>query len=1032
MTTLLTLLALFIVFGPIIFAISAHRRSGRAEAKATQVERSLLALERAFAEFRTSASAPTRSVAPPVTVPSQAESVPVAIAAHEPELMQAATETVDTPPPLPISPAIPAQTAFNPLPSSPVRPTEVEAALPPVPARSAAPVPARLPEPKAAFNLEQFMGAKGFAWIGGFALFLTLIFFIKYSFEHNWIPEIARAAIGYIVATGLVVGGVAMKRKSYAVTAHTLCATGILMLYGMTMACREYYQFPFFDVIPTFILMTLITAAAFVMAASLGAQVIAVLGMLGGFLTPLLLSTGHDNPGGLFGYIALIDAGLIAIALRCGWRYLVPLGAGGTILWQWLWAMAYFEKGGYTMGNRVLIPMGIQLGLLALFLAGSYLERRKQKPSKPFSNSTLALALSAFVFAIFYLFHQPIAARPLLLFGFVFLIDLAILGFALLDDSLAEAQPAAGIGIFGLLALWTSWAMTPAMLHSALALFFIFTLFHTVTPLLIGRLRGNPRATKLIHAFPILALALVLLPLIRLAGLSFIVWPFVFLIDLIAVAAAIALGALLPILFVLILTLVVVGAWITRIPTDLTGLPASLGALGFFAVFFIAAGAYASRRYLQRGGKAGSKQLAGVSALAADSLAAIIPACSAVLPFALLIMLVLSVPLTSVAPVFGLAMLLAALVLGISRMLEVEALPLAGLLSVVALEYAWFSSRFQPHQAAGALAWFLGFYALFTLYPFFFRKQLSSKTMPWVAAALSGPLHFLLIKRVIEVGWPNPVMGLVPAAFVLPSLLGLVAILRSPAADGRKRDSQLALFGGAALFFITLIFPIQFDREWLTLGWALEGMALCWLYQRVAHPGLRVTGVALLIVAFARLTLNTTIFRYHIRGDHPILNWYLYAYTTAAAAIFLTAWLLAPPREKVLGKNVRPLLFTMGTILLFFLVNIEIADFFTAPGAASVTLQFSDNLARDMSYSIAWSLFALLLLIVGIRHSSAGARQAALGLLAVAVLKLFIHDLANLAQLYRIAAFGGVAVIAMAASFLYQRFMSQQKPHDPS
>ena len=86
-------------------------------------------------------------------------------------------------------------------------------------------------------------------------------------------------------------------------------------------------------------------------------------------------------------------------------------------------------------------------------------------------------------------------------------------------------------------------------------------------------------------------------------------------------------------------------------------------------------------------------------------------------------------------------------------------------------------------------------------------------------------------------------LGLVPAAFAIPSLLGLAALLRLTPKDSPARNAQLALFGGAALFFITLIFPIQFDRQWITLGWALEGAALCWLFHRVPHPGLRIAGI---------------------------------------------------------------------------------------------------------------------------------------------------------------------------------------------
>ena len=125
----------------------------------------------------------------------------------------------------------------------------------------------------------------------------------------------------------------------------------------------------------------------------------------------------------------------------------------------------------------------------------------------------------------------------------------------------------------------------------------------------------------------------------------------------------------------------------------------------------------------------------------------------------------------------------------------------------------------------------------------------------------------------------------------------------------------------------------------------------------------------------------------------------------------------------VLKTNAPALLDALGTVLAFLLLNIEIADYFNPARTSVLTFHFSGNFGRDMSYSIAWALFALLLLIVGIRRRSAAVRYAGLALLAVVILKLFLHDLSQLDQLYRIAAFIVVAAIAIIASFLYQRFL---------
>jgi uncharacterized membrane protein len=240
------------------------------------------------------------------------------------------------------------------------------------------------------------------------------------------------------------------------------------------------------------------------------------------------------------------------------------------------------------------------------------------------------------------------------------------------------------------------------------------------------------------------------------------------------------------------------------------------------------------------------------------------------------------------------------------------------------------------------------------------------------------------------------------------------------------RMMQLAWFGGVALFFITLIFPIQFERQWITIGWALEGMALLWLFHRVPHPGLRLVGVGLLCAAFVRLALNPAVLEYHARSTTPILNWYLYGYGITTICLFVGARLLAPPRHEMLGLSAPAVLATLGTVLAFLLLNIEIADYFTAPGSGVLTFQFSGNFTRDMTYSIAWALFGLVLLVFGIARKLRAVRYASLALLGVTLLKLFLHDLSQLGQLQRIGAFVGVAVILLVSSFLYQRFVASE------
>ena len=885
------------------------------------------------------------------------------------------------------------------------------------------PIPAELLEPSAPksarpvklpIDWEQFMGAKLFAWIGGLALFLGVAFFVKYSFEHNLIPAELRVAIGFVVGASLVVGGLLLKRQENAVTAQTLCATGVLVLYAVTFACRAYYHFALFGFVPTFLLMTLITAVAFVLAVRLNAIVVAVLGIAGGFLTPVLLSTGEDNPLGLFGYIALLDIGLLAVAQRQRWNVLPILGAIGTALVQFAWVAAFFVPEKYFAGNKVLIFMAVFAGFQALFLAATALAQRTGKANTELFACAIGLGAVAMFSAFYLLSFQMIGHRPALLFTYLFVIDLGLLALTLTESRLVTVQAFAGLAAFIFLGAWTGNYLTTGRLYTALGFYFVFALFHSATPIALQRFR-KIEIPPWTHVFPALALLVALIPIFEFTEVSQLVWPFVLVVDFVAIVLAIATATLLPVVAVLVLTLVAVGSLFWRIPSELTGLPNALCLLGGFAIFFFVATNWAARRAKPRG-----------------NFATQLPTLSATLPFLLLIMVTLRLPLANPSPVFGLALVLAILLFSMTRFFSLDLLPAVALVSVLTLEHAWHFEHFDPAHATLPLVWYLGFYALFTIFPFIFQHKFASKTVPWAAAALAGPLHFYLVYDMIRSAYPSVVPGLVPAAFGLPALLGLSVVLKRTPLTSAARNAQLALFGGATLFFITLIFPIEFDRQWITVGWALEGVALCWLFHRVPHPGLRLAGVALLLIVFVRLAFNPAVLSYHPRAAFSVFNWYLYTYGIAAACMFTAARLLAPPRNLVLSRSVRPLLNTLGTVLAFFIVNIEIADYFSPPGAAALTFQFSGNFARDMSYSIAWALFALLLLIIGMRKRAAPARYAGLGLLGITVVKLFFHDLSQLDQLYRIGAFIVVAVIAILASFLYQRFLAATEKNNES
>ncbi len=1014
-------------------ASDAIRRADAAWRRLNELSANLLELQGRVREVEQRLKGPAPDDARPIlSSDPEARPAPSPMSAHG-----TSGSPAIVPPPLPSPTTHPAQPSGRPPSPSPNLATspaaEEEVRTSPLPSPSsrfpADPAPPRAtPSPpplvqRPVISLEQFMGAKFFAWIGGLALFLGVVFFVKLAFERNLIPPALRTAIGFLTGAGLLVGGVLThRRKAYIVLGQTLCATGTLILYGVTFAAHTLYKFPAFGTGSTFLIMSLITATAFLLAVRLDARVIAILGMAGGFLTPVLVSTGQDNPSGLFSYIALLDIGLIAVAKNRRWLFLNALGAAGTIFIQVGWFARFFHRGHYFEGGATYIPVLVFVSFAALFLGGSWWARRRDAGDLFPAASTLGLCASALFFGFLFLDYSTITERPALLYGYVFAINAIALAAAVIQPRLVPAQIITAGITFIHLAWWTEARLTTDLLPAGLACYLVFGVMHSAFPVLCRRLRADD-APRLPFGpwIPLLSLVLMLLPILSLEAVSIVIWPAILLVDLLLIVLAVLTAALAPVLAACVLTFVAAGLWLFKLPINPVILSPFLLVVGSFSIILAAAGCWLARRIVPR-------QIDGpASRLNADAqLASALPVVSSVLPFLLLIMAVSRLPVLVPTPVFALALLLVLVLLGLAKIARQPLLCIAALGCVLALQVAWHVLRFDPAQPVIPLAWYAGFAALFMAYPFFFRTTFRDSVLPWAASALSGVGHFFLIYDVVKRAYPNSMMGMLPAVFVLPPLAALASILRT-AKPGYIRDTQLAWFGGVALFFITLIFPIQFDRQWLTLGWALEGAALCWLFNHIPHHGLRYVGVALLAAAFARLSLNPAVLTYHPRSGTPIFNWHLYAYTVAAAAQFAGAWWLRPPNDRIQHVNARAVLATLGGVLLFLLLNIEIADYFTPVGGEFVSFDFSANFGRDMTCSIAWALFALLLIIIGLWKRVSGARYAGIGLLAITLGKLFFHDLAAIGSIYRIAALIVVAIIALAASFLFQRFFDQEE-----
>jgi uncharacterized membrane protein len=201
-------------------------------------------------------------------------------------------------------------------------------------------------------------------------------------------------------------------------------------------------------------------------------------------------------------------------------------------------------------------------------------------------------------------------------------------------------------------------------------------------------------------------------------------------------------------------------------------------------------------------------------------------------------------------------------------------------------------------------------------------------------------------------------------------------------------------------------------------------VAMLLVSQQFKSLGLRVTAIILLMATFAKAIPLELIQR---PGDlEPLLNPYmpvltLLALTMIGIGVFALGRGEKPSPLVSTERLTGQVLAFAGLALLFVCASIECHD--------SVRAKIGDDKAAwvaQMAISMLWSVFAGVLVFIGIVWRSASLRWVAILLLAVTTFKVVINDMAGFDRIYRIGAFFVLALVMMLAAWAYQRFKPEK------
>ena len=159
-------------------------------------------------------------------------------------------------------------------------------------------------------------------------------FFLKYSVDQGWLNATGRVVLASLAGIGMVAGGLfALGGKKYDLFGQGLVGAGVATLYGTIFAAMKFEGM--IQQLPAFVLMSLVTALSCGIAIRFNKLLIAMIGTIGGYATPLMLHTGVPNLPGLFSYLTILTAGVLAISYAKDWhlvRAVSFFGAWGLII----------------------------------------------------------------------------------------------------------------------------------------------------------------------------------------------------------------------------------------------------------------------------------------------------------------------------------------------------------------------------------------------------------------------------------------------------------------------------------------------------------------------------------------------------------------------------------------------------------------------------------------------------------------------------------------------------------------------------
>lgn len=189
--------------------------------------------------------------------------------------------------------------------------------------------------------LEQQIGTQWALVAGVITIVFAVGFFLKYAYESGWIGPLGRVLIAGAGGLLALTVGELTRRRGYDFVAKGVTALGFAILYATVFAAHRWYGL--LGAVPAYGLAVAITAAAMLYAVVLDEVIVAVLSLIGGYITPVVLSRGENQPTFLFSYVLILSAGAAVCASRRKWSSVSIVAFLGTYVLYAVWWERFYR-----------------------------------------------------------------------------------------------------------------------------------------------------------------------------------------------------------------------------------------------------------------------------------------------------------------------------------------------------------------------------------------------------------------------------------------------------------------------------------------------------------------------------------------------------------------------------------------------------------------------------------------------------------------------------------------------------------------